>query len=270
MEKNRSTKIVAIAALFIAVIGLSIGFAAFSSTLTVQSGATVTPADNDWNLQFTSTNDSVTPQGFKYNSANSDYSTELTNNTNPVFTNNVVANSYNGGFGATTASITASNTASTISGVHAYFTEPGQRVTYTFKVSNLGSYRAYLKSVTFMGATTEQGGTQGSNSSIYCVPGEDEDHIVTNLDPANSGTSACAGISYNIQIGDGAQSETMTTYSSNTTVQDSTGLAPSNGEATVVVTITYANGATRADGPFTVNFGDIVVGYSSIRYTSGS
>ena len=40
MRRNQS---VTIAALIIAIVGLSIGFAAFSNTLTIRSSATVTP-----------------------------------------------------------------------------------------------------------------------------------------------------------------------------------------------------------------------------------
>ena len=35
MEKDRGTKVIAIVALIVAVVGLSLGFAAFSSTLTI-------------------------------------------------------------------------------------------------------------------------------------------------------------------------------------------------------------------------------------------
>ena len=53
--ESRSSKVVAIVALVVAVIGLGIGFAAFSSTLTISSSATVTPSANSL------TGSSITP-----------------------------------------------------------------------------------------------------------------------------------------------------------------------------------------------------------------
>ena len=43
MEKNRTGQVIALLALVVGVVGLSIGFAAFSSVLKIQSNATVTP-----------------------------------------------------------------------------------------------------------------------------------------------------------------------------------------------------------------------------------
>ena len=39
MERDRSGKVIAIVALLVGVVGLTIGFAAFSNTLTIQSSA---------------------------------------------------------------------------------------------------------------------------------------------------------------------------------------------------------------------------------------
>ena len=50
MEKDRSTKIIAIAALLIGIVGLSLGFAAFSNTLTISSSAEVTPDQSAFNV----------------------------------------------------------------------------------------------------------------------------------------------------------------------------------------------------------------------------
>ena len=47
MEKERHIKILSIIALVLAIAGMSLGFAAFSSTLTISSSATVTPNSDD-------------------------------------------------------------------------------------------------------------------------------------------------------------------------------------------------------------------------------
>ena len=49
---NKNTKIVAIVAILIAVVGLAVGFAAFSSSLTISSSATVTPSADTFKVVF--------------------------------------------------------------------------------------------------------------------------------------------------------------------------------------------------------------------------
>ena len=46
MEKDRGGRVIAIVALLVGVVGLTIGFAAFTNTLTIQSDASVTPDDS--------------------------------------------------------------------------------------------------------------------------------------------------------------------------------------------------------------------------------
>ena len=52
MEKDRSGKIIAIVALFVAVVGLSLGFAAFTTSLTIDTAANVTSNSSNWNVGF--------------------------------------------------------------------------------------------------------------------------------------------------------------------------------------------------------------------------
>lgn len=52
MERNKKAKVIAIVPLIIGVIDLSIGFAAFSSILNVQSSANVKPYNSTMNVIF--------------------------------------------------------------------------------------------------------------------------------------------------------------------------------------------------------------------------
>ena len=54
MEKNRSGQFIALLALIVAIVGVSVGFAAFSSALSIQSSANVTPDQNTLNVDFSS------------------------------------------------------------------------------------------------------------------------------------------------------------------------------------------------------------------------
>ena len=105
MERKDSTRIIAIIAVVVAVIGLSVGFAAFSNTLTIKSSANVTPSATDFDVNFSNSN-----------------TAEQAGDVTGVGTNN-----------ATGDTATIDNTDSpTISGLKANFTEPGQTVTYSF------------------------------------------------------------------------------------------------------------------------------------------
>lgn len=222
MEKDRSTKIIAIAALLVGVVGLSLGFAAFSNTLTISSSAEVTPDENTFNVDFSSTTsgalqtDPVTP------------TLTPTGVTGFTATNGTIDNSVAG--------------APKITGLHATFTEPGQKATYTFSAKNIGEYIAYLKSITFANAT-------GGSTSRVCTPG-------TNT-TASLVTAACDDITVSIKVGD----EAVTTGSVASITNHSLAIGAND---PIVVTIEYAANGDRADGDFTVAFGDITLTYQSV------
>ena len=109
MEKERGAKVIAIVALLIAVVGLTIGYAAYSTTLTIDGTANVDPAT--WDIHFAyKSGDSLTA----------------------AKTGNAVEN---------TAPSLASTT---ISGFDVTLKAPGDSVTYNFLVVNGGTLPASL------------------------------------------------------------------------------------------------------------------------------
>ena len=113
MEKERGAKVIAVVALLIAVVGLTIGYAAYASTLTINGSANVDPAS--WDVHFAyKTGDSLTAT--KTGSA--------VENTAPTL--------------ATT----------TISGFDVTLKAPGDSVTYDFSVKNAGTLDAKLTTFT--------------------------------------------------------------------------------------------------------------------------
>ena len=52
MERNGSGKVIAVIALVVAVVGLSLGFAAYSTYLRVEGSATVQTDTNNWKVGF--------------------------------------------------------------------------------------------------------------------------------------------------------------------------------------------------------------------------
>lgn len=215
MERNRTGQVIAILALVVGVVSLSIGFASFSSVLNIQASANVKPDRSTMNVDFSSAVDKVEVA-------------EIVPTTTPdslETTNATIDNSSD----------------PTISNLSATFTEPGQSVTYEFYAFNAGELNAYLKSIVYENVT-------GKNATKVCT--------------AASGTTdalvqkACEKISIKVKVGN--ELETLTGKASIT----GHALAKGNGEK-VVVTLEYEAGADRADGDFSVAFGDITLNYSS-------
>ena len=127
MEKGRDTRIIAIAALIVGMIGLTIGFALTASQLKISSSAEVSPVD-DFHVYFSSSSTSLATDDIEG-----------------------VPSEENVGITATDAEIdnTTSPKAPTITNLHAKFTQPGQYVTYSFYAYNDNDYKAYLKSLVF-------------------------------------------------------------------------------------------------------------------------
>ena len=139
MEKNRNAQVIAIVALVVAVLGLSVGFASFSNVLNIQASANVKPDNDTMNVDFSSSIDSVTVA-------------EIT----PTATPNSIV----------TTNATIDNSADpTISNLNATFTEPGQSVVYKFYAYNAGELNAYLKSIVYANAA-------GSNATKVCTAKE--------------------------------------------------------------------------------------------------
>ena len=216
MEKNRKVQVIAVFALVIAIVGLSIGFAAFSSVLNIQTSANVKPDSSTMNVDFSSAQDKVEVS-------------EIIPTATPnelVTTNAVIDNSVD----------------PTISNLSATFTEPGQSVTYKFYAYNAGKLNAYLKSIVF-------GNVAGQNATKICTAGQGTTDALVQ--------KACEKISVKVKVGN--EIETTTGKASITGHT----LAIDNGEL-VTVTLEYEAGADRADGDFTVAFGDITLNYSSV------
>ena len=131
MNDNKGYKIIAVVALIIGVVGVTLGYAAFSSTLTISSTAEVTPDPSNFNVDFSSSSSAV-------------QANDIVATLNP---NNVT------GFEAEDAHID-NTTDPTITNLHATFTEPGQTATYSFYAYNAGEYIAYLNSIVFSGTKT--------------------------------------------------------------------------------------------------------------------
>ena len=226
MEKDRTTKVVAICALLLAVVGVSLGFAAFSQNLKISSTATVTPSDNMY-IYFAS-DDEKTGEG--------EIVAEPVGATPAQYDNDVEHKAVIDN---------SNNKAPTITGLRADFTAPGQSVTYSFYAYNAWEYEAYLKAIN-IDATKTCVAKSGTLSADETIKAAQEEKIA----------EACNGISISVKVGTD-EAVTATTGNINNHTLASDAFEP------VVVTITYAAGSSVADTDFDVTFGDITLNYSS-------
>ena len=123
MEKQRNGQYLAIVALIIGVVGLSIGFSAFSNVLKIQASADVSPDASTFNVDFSSSQTEV-----------------LANEITPAVTPASIT---------ATAAVIDNTSVPTISNLSASFKEPGQKAVYEFYAFNAGELAAYLKSIVY-------------------------------------------------------------------------------------------------------------------------
>ena len=124
MERHRQVKMLSIIALVIAIVGMSLGFAAFSTTLSISSSASVTPSSEDFKVVFSSSSTGAETDEIE----------------------------YSGGMIATPPS-NAKVSGGKISDIEITFTKPGESVLYEAYIYNAGKYDAYITDVNFGGKT---------------------------------------------------------------------------------------------------------------------
>lgn len=212
MEHNRQIKILSIVALVIAIVGMSLGFATFSTTLNISSSATVSPNSGDFNIVFVPSNDRGTAD-------------------------NVYCDVTN------TADCTSAKIVGTsLSGIKATFDSPDSLVYYKVDIYNSGKYDAYLTNINF--------------GEKNCVAGDDATVSLV--------AAACEGISRRVSIEyyvDDIWNEISIGAS-----QKLSDLKLSPGEKmSMSYVISYDEFAARADGNFSVEFGDLIFEYSTVN-----
>ncbi len=115
MEKERGFRVIAVIALMVAVVGLTIGYAAYSTTLKINGTANVDPAV--WDVKFAYTN-----------------------------TTDTALKATKTGFAAVNTEATLTDTQ--VSGFDVTLKAPGDSVTYNFLVANKGTLDAELSTFT--------------------------------------------------------------------------------------------------------------------------
>ena len=237
MEKNRQTKVIAIIALVVAVVGMSLGFAAFSNILTISSSATVTPNSEDFKMVAYGLGTDIDGNVFMEDFTNLDYYTSKTSG-RPILGGTF--NDSKAPLGGETAVISKSGDQISISNIVANYSEPDQSIIYPFVIKNEGAYDAYLTMEGFDGIP------------VSCTPG-------TGTTPSLV-ESACESMSLNLMI---VNPSTEDYYEGDGSEAFSSKIAV--GEYIVVMPfLWYTDGpSARADGEFIVQFDNITMNFSS-------
>ena len=231
--KNKKTLIISMLA--IVVVGLAIGFAAFSSSLTISSSSTVTPSSSTFKVCLSETGTACS----------------VSKTITPTVVGNVDA-PY--GFIVLNQFWTAVDSGGTKKSIG--FTEPGESVTYNMYIRNDGEYTAYLNSIEFADETSTD--ISGNTVTAFKICGS----VGVSNPPTDSLlNAACNFINATVTVNNGTKTETATNATKSGI--DGFSLAP-GATATVTIKFEYEASGTRADGSFYVSFGDIKFNYSTV------
>ena len=235
MERERSGKVIAIVTLIVAIAGLSLGFAAFSTRLDITSSADVPVDASVWKVGFSNVNSGIPASSVTVNGQ-----TNSANNGTLNLTQFVISQ-------ATNAELSTTN---------------GSQVVYNFYIVNDGDLDAYLNSVTMGGLTCEY--KSGVDSRTI-----DNGHTtITGGTGTISNTDCETLFTATLTIG----SSSFTNGQSQTTGFGNTNkLAKPDTDPTYVaatLTIAYNNNSLASvtdapNGDFTVSLGDSTVVYGT-------
>lgn len=162
MEKNRKSKFLTLAVLLVGVVGLSIGFASFSSNLDIKSSADVKPVDT-FKIVFSSSNTEQLEDAIVGVVTPSDEDIDVED-----------------------AIINNNGTNPTIGNLKATFNRPGQSAKYSFYAHNNGEYEAFLNAITFKPVENET-----ATKVCTAATGTSTDLV----------EAACEGISISVTVG---------------------------------------------------------------------
>lgn len=215
MEKERSTRIIAIVALLIAVFGVSIGFAAYSASLNISNTSATVGASSadDFKVVFSNNQDS-----------------------DNVSIDTLISNATATGATAVKGTGALMNS-TTITGLSANFTDQNQKVEYTLYARNTGKFDAYLNNVTIGSVAQKCVASTGTTQSLV--------------------DNVCDSITMTVKVGTEAATEVSVSNISNH-------LLGKGLYEPITITLEYAENEFAVDGDFTVNFGQITLGYDYV------
>lgn len=239
MEKSRNIKILSIVALVLAICALTLGYAAFSTTLSISSSAIVTPNEDAFSIQIIGVDDDR-----KFGS--------LTSSIGGPSSSDVT----------TQSAVIVNGKTPSISNMYAGFTAPGQNVVYIFKIKNTGQYNVYLQSGKLKLS-------EGMDNVIVCSPtaGSNVSESLMN--------AACNDIDVTFGIVENAEDpDTRSIIKTYRNIYNEVGtdkysltkfLTEPGQEMSLRISIEYKDNGNIADGAFDVNIAGFEFEFSTVN-----
>ena len=239
MKNKRQNKVLLIVALALTTLALAVGFAAFSTTLSISSNATVTPNEEDFKIMI---------YGFKSQDVLERFSTSLEFEESDL--SSTIASPHIGDRSDVTADdAIIVNSIHKISNIKVGFTNPGTEVPYFFIVRNEGKYDAYLDLTEY-----EYNAENGEYIKIppttgTCTPKEGATKELVD--------KACDDV-INLLGVVNPNGESVTTGASILEI-------PKGKYIILASIIGYQDTEDRADGPFDITFPDLELSFSTAK-----
>ena len=238
MKKDKKMRAVALIALSFSILGLTLGFAAFSNTLTISSSAQVTPDASDFKLTLYGL-----PRVYEYDDINQHDPNSMplsiftsTTQAAPLLDNNEEA---------TIATLDNDNLS--IKNLQASFTKPDQSIYYMIAIKNEGHYDGYLN--------LQQ---QFEPASYTCTAKEGTTEALA--------LEACKGIEFRIRLGYIDESGDKIDWDISKTMDETGHVKLEKGKHWYLnIVIAYEYGSARADGPFEIVFEDLKIPMSTAK-----
>lgn len=232
MEKTRQMKMLSIVALVLAITAMTLGYAAFSTTLNISSSATVTPNSDDFKVNV---------YGFEtFDDFEQFQSNDLSIDGISLSDSKAIAVEENASATSTIANI--NNSAHTITNIKAEFSSEDNAVTYPFIIKNEGKYDVYVDTSPF---------NDGSEFRVnpVCTPGEGASLELVN--------SACSKLHLTVFIVNRETGETEHVYNQNYKIKVN---------QYIILAVGIESSGSYPDGPFTAEFPEIKLNFSTAPY----
>lgn len=226
MEKERGFKVIAIIALLVAIVGVGVGFAAYTRNLTISQFTANVTADNT--NPFVPSNDALTSSGL------------------------ILANAASEDDAVKSAG-TASN--NTWSGISIVFDKDNRSATLTADVENYSSYTAYLKSINIADSLTCAAVNASTTNSTLVTALCNSIEITVGIDTAEATYDGSAQTKItNYSAASSATAGNVAAMSGSTA-----------GTKTINLEVSIGSDITLPDGDVTISVPTITFGYSSVE-----
>lgn len=234
MNRERRSKSLIIVALALTLMVLTVGFAAFSETLSISSSATVTPNEEDFKITI-----------YGFNSLDAALDFEMNGTINDADLSTTLSYPSPSGTGITGTTALIDNSTHTISNISVSLTKPTDELAYFFIVKNEGKYDAYIDLSSY---------EENDGEYVIIEPG-------TCIAEAGTTDTLVQATCQNVLRALGVTKSDRTPIENGGTIME----IPKGEYIIVAYLIGYLESDTLADGPFNVSFDDLKLSFTTAK-----